>query len=312
MLLFAAVKVARAVAITFVVTFATFALMYGNGPGIARAVLGPQVEPTAIYPEEVRLGLTQPLIVQYGKWVGHVFTGNLGDSFFTGQPVTSALSSRVPVTLTVIIVTLVLSAVLSVLVGVAAAVYGGWVDRVVQFLAVLGTAVPGFIVAIGLVVAFAIRLRFFPATGYESPSQSVSGWLASITLPVLALLVGSVAGAASQFRGAVRDTLSADYVRTLRARGIPESRVIFRHVLRNASGPGLAVLSLQTISLIGGAVIIEAVFALPGIGDLSNSSAQQGDVPIVMGLVLVTIVIVQAVNLLGDLANAALNPKART
>ena len=305
-------KVVRAVAVMLLVTFATFTLMYGNGQGIARAVLGIQATPAAIQAEVVRLGLNQPLIVQYGKWLHGVVTGNLGSSFSTGQAVTSILSSRVPVTLTLVVVTLVLTAVLSVLIGVAAAVYGGWIDRVIQPLSVLGAAIPAFIIAIGLVFAFAIRFRFFPATGYVSPSLSVSGWLSSITLPVLALLVGSIAAAAAQFRGAVLDTLSKDYVRTLRARGIPESRVIFRHVLRNAAGPGLTVLSLQTIALIGGAVIIEQVFALPGIGDLSNTAAQAGDVPVVMGLVLVTAVIVQVVNLLGDLANAAVNPKART
>jgi peptide/nickel transport system permease protein len=183
---------------------------------------------------------------------------------------------------------------------------------VVQLLAVMGAAIPGFIVAIVLIFAFAIAVRLFPATGYVSPDQSVSGWLASITLPVLALLIGSVANAAVQFRGAVVDTLSRDFVRTLRARGISERLVIFRHVLRNAGGPGLTVLSLQTLGLLGGAIFIEQVFALPGLGQLSVTSAQQGDVPIVMGSVLVIIVFVLVVNLLGDLANAALNAKART
>jgi peptide/nickel transport system permease protein len=240
-----------------------------------------------------------------------VLTGNLGSSFFTGQSVTEALSTRLPVTLSLVLLTLVLTVVLSVLIGVAAAVYGGWIDRVVQFLAVLGAAVPAFIIAIGLVFAFALSLRLFPATGYVSPDEDPGGWIASITLPVLALLVGAIAGAASQFRSAVLDVLSRDYVRTLRARGVREPVVLFGHVLRNASGPGLTVLSLQTIYLIGGAVIIELVFALPGMGQLTNASAQQGDVPLVMGAVLAIIVIVLVVNFLGDLANAALNPKAR-
>ncbi|MEU9348550.1 ABC transporter permease [Streptomyces sp. NPDC048278] len=308
----AAKKLVRAVAVLLLVSFATFTLMYGNGPGIARAVLGTNATEADVKAEVVTLGLDRPLLVQYGDWLKGVVTGNLGDSFFTGQSVTSSLASRVPVTLTMIVLALALTAVLSVLIGVAAAVRGGWIDRVVQFLAVLGAAVPPFIVAIGLVFAFAVSVRLLPATGYVSPDVSVSGWLESVTLPVIALLVGSIANAASQFRGAVLDTLSKDFVRTLRARGIPESRIIFRHVLRNAAGPGLTALSLQTIALIGGVVIIEQVFAMPGMGDLSNTSAQQGDVPVVMGCVLVTIVIVLVVNLLGDLATAAVNPKART
>ncbi|MFF4060794.1 ABC transporter permease [Streptomyces sp. NPDC001668] len=305
-------KLVRSLAVLLVVSFATFVLMYGNGPGIARAVLGTRASEADVRAEVVRLGLDKPLMVQYGEWLKGVVTGNLGDSFFTGQSVTSALSSRVPVTLTLIVLSLLLTAVASILLGVAAAVRGGWLDRVVQFLSVLGAAVPAFIIAIGLVFAFAVSVRLLPATGYVSPDQSLSGWLKSVTLPVIALLVGSIANAAAQFRGAVLDTLSQDFVRTLRARGIPESQVVFRHVLRNAAGPGLTALSLQTLGLIGGAVVIEQVFALPGLGDLSNTSAQKGDVPLVMGCVLVTIVVVLVVNLLGDLVTAAVNPKART
>ncbi|MCZ0997506.1 ABC transporter permease [Streptomyces mirabilis] len=304
-------KLVRSLAVLIVVSFSTFVLMYGNGPGIARAVLGTNASDSDVKAETARLGLDDSLLVQYGRWIKGVVSGNLGDSFFTGQSVSSALSSRVPVTLTLIVLSILLTVVVSVLVGVTAAVRGGWVDRVVQFLAVLGAAVPPFIIAIGLVFALAVSVRMFPATGYISPDQSLSGWLKSVTLPVVALLVGSIANAASQFRGAVLDTLSQDFVRTLRARGIPESKVIFRHVLRSAAGPGLIALSLQTVGLIGGAVIIEQVFALPGLGDLSNTSAQKGDVPVVMGCVLVTIVIVLVVNVLGDLAAAALNPKAR-
>jgi peptide/nickel transport system permease protein len=304
-------KLARAVTVLLVVTFATFALMYGNGEGIARGVLGTKATQADVQREVVKLGLDRPLLVQYWDWLKGVVHGDLGVSLFTGQSVNSALSLRVPVTLTLIVVTLTLTALISVLVGVAAAVYGGWVDRVVQWLAVLGAAIPPFIIAIALVFAFAIAVPMFPATGYVTPGESVSGWIESITLPVIALLVGAIAGAASQFRGAVLDTLSRDYVRTLRARGISESRVIFRHVLRNAASPGLTVLSLQTLALFGGVVLIEQVFAIHGLGDLTNASAQQGDVPVVMGCVLVTIVIVLVVNLVADLVNAAVNPKAR-
>lgn len=302
----------RSAGILLLVSFATFCLMFGNGTGIARAILGYQATDADVRRKVVSLGLDRPLLVQFGDWLVKAVTGNLGESFFTGQTVTSALSTRVPVTLTLVILTLILTLVLSVLLGVAAAVYGGWLDRVLQFVSVLGAAVPPFIIAIVLVFGFAIAIRVFPATGYVSPDRSFGGWILSITLPVLALLIGSVASAASQFRGAVLDALSRDYVRTLRARGIRESHVVFRHVLRNAGGPGLTVLSLQTLGLLGGAIFVEQVMALPGMGQLANLSAQQGDVPMVMGTVVVTILIVLSVNLLGDLANSMLNPKART
>jgi peptide/nickel transport system permease protein len=305
-------KLVRSLAVLIVVTFATFCLMYGDGTGIAHAVLGKSATPEAIDAEVVKLGLDRPLVVQYWNWLQGAARGDLGRSFYTGESVSGALSNRVPVTLALVVLALLLTAVLSVVLGVTAAVRGGWVDRALQFVSVLGTAVPAFIIAIALVFTFAIHWRLFPATGYVSPDVDFEGWFASLTLPVLALLIGSVASATQQFRTAVLDTLGRDYVRTLRARGIPEREVIFRNVLRNSAAPGLTVLSLTTFSLLGGAVFIEQVFALPGMGQLANMAAQINDVPLVMGAVLVTIVIVLVVNFLGDLAITLLNPKART
>jgi len=301
----------RSVVVLLVVTFATFSLMFGNGPGIAKAVLGLSATPEAVQAKVVELGLDRPLVVQYLDWLQGAVRGDLGRSFYTGELVSSALSNRVPVTLALIVTALVLTAVLSVILGVTAAVRGGWIDRAVQFVSVLGTAVPAFIVAIALVFVLAIRWRVFPATGYVSPDVSVAGWAASLVLPVTALLIGSVAGAAQQFRTSVLDTLNRDYVRTLRARGISEREIIFRNVLRNSAAPGLTVLSLTMLGLLGGAVFIEQVFALPGMGQLANASAQINDVPVVMGTVLVVIVIVLVVNFLGDLGITLLNPKAR-
>ena len=301
----------RSIVVLLVVTFATFSLMFGNGPGIAKAVLGLSATPEAVQAKVVELGLDRPLLVQYLDWLQGAVRGDLGRSFYTGESVSSALSNRVPVTLALIVTALVLTAVLSVILGVTAAVRGGWIDRAVQFVSVLGTAVPAFIVAIALVFVLAIRWRVFPATGYVSPDVSVAGWAASLVLPVTALLIGSVAGAAQQFRTSVLDTLNRDYVRTLRARGISEREIIFRNVLRNSAAPGLTVLSLTMLGLLGGAVFIEQVFALPGMGQLANASAQINDVPVVMGTVLVVIVIVLVVNFLGDLGITLLNPKAR-
>jgi peptide/nickel transport system permease protein len=301
----------RSLVVLLVVTFATFSLMFGNGPGIAKAVLGLSATPEAVQAEVVKLGLDRPLVIQYVAWLNGAVHGDLGRSFYTGESVSGALSNRVPVTLALIVSALVLTAVLSVILGVTAAVRGGWIDRAVQVVSVLGTAVPAFIVAIVLVFVLAIRWKVFPATGYVSPDVNVAGWAASLVMPVTALLIGSVAGAAQQFRTSVLDTLNRDYVRTLRARGIGEREIIFRNVLRNSAAPGLTVLSLTMLGLLGGAVFIEQVFALPGMGQLANASAQINDVPVVMGTVLVMIVIVLVVNFLGDLGITLLNPKAR-
>jgi peptide/nickel transport system permease protein len=304
-------SVLRSLAVLLVVTFVTFCLMYSNGPGIAQTTLGLGATPEAIQAQLVKLGLDRPLLVQYGDWLTSAVTGDLGRSFYTSESVTAALANRVPVTLAVVVLTLLLTAVLSVLLGVVAAVRGGPTDRLVQVVSVLGAAIPSFIVAIVLVFTFAINWRVLPATGYVSPDQSVSGWLASVTLPVIALLIGAVAGAAAQFRSAVLDTAGKDYVRTLRARGIPERAVVWRHVLRNSAGPGMIALSLTVIALMGGTVFIEQVFALPGLGQLSVSSALISDVPMVMGTVLVFVLVVLIVNFFADLATYLLNPKAR-
>jgi peptide/nickel transport system permease protein len=305
-------RLVSAVLLALVVTLATYTLVFSNGPGIARAILGKEATQATVHAKVVELGLDQPVLTQYVHWLGGLFTGSLGRSYFTQESITSMLATRIPVTASLAVIILLLTAVISVLVGVAAAVYGGWVDRVLQFVSVLGAAVPGFIVAILLVLSLAVGLGLFPATGYVSPSTSVVGWLDALVLPVLAVLIGSVGGAAQQFRGAVADVLAQDFVRTLRSRGISERRIVFAHVLRSAAGPGLTILGLQTIGLLGGVVLIERIFALPGVGDLTVSTALQGDVPAVMGCVLFTIVVVVVVNLLADLAAAALNPKART
>ncbi|MBT1170615.1 ABC transporter permease [Bifidobacterium sp. SO4] len=304
-------KFVRYCAVSLCVTFIVFALMYGNGEAIAHSVLGVKATPEAIATKVSELGLDRPLFVQYGEWLTNALHGDLGRSFYTGQKVNEALMQRVPVTFSIVIPSLLLAAVISVLLGVLASVRGGVADRVVQTLSVLGNAIPSFIVAIALVFFFAIWMKILPPTGYVSPAVSISQWAATITLPVLTLLVGGVASAAQQFRTAMLDTLGQDYVRTLRARGLSEANVIFRHVLRNAAAPGMTVVSLTVFNLLGGAVFIEQVFALPGYGQLGNVSAQTSDVPMVMGTVAVTVVVVVVVNFVADLLIAALNPKAR-
>ncbi|WP_456285344.1 ABC transporter permease [Microbacterium sp. JZ70] len=306
-----AIQLARAVGVLLIVSLLTFCMMFSDGIGIARAVLGVTASDEQVAAYAVELGLDRPLVIQYADWLAGAVRGDLGASFLTGQAVTDALSNRVPVTLSLIVLTMILTAVISVVLGVTAALYGGWVDRVVQFIAVVGAAVPPFVLGIGLVFAFAIAAPLYPATGYIRLTDGAQGWLWSLTLPVVALLFGAIANAASQFRGSVLDALSQDYVRTLRSRGIPERAILFRHVLRNAAGPGLVVLSLTTLGLLGGALFVEALFALPGVGQLANTAAQAGDVPMVMGTVIFTIALVLVVNFLADLLAAALNPKAR-
>lgn len=311
MLTFIVRRLLAGLVLVFAVSVVAFSLLYAGGGDIARRIMGQNATEEVVALRAQQLGLDQPLVVQYGNWLTSALTGDFGVSWFTSQPVAASLSSRLAVTLTLVIGTTVVAAIVSVVLGVLAARRGGWIDAVVQFVAVIGFAVPGFLIALYLVLWFAIDLGWFRATGYVPPDESFIGWLSSITLPIAALSLSAIAAVAQQIRGSVIDAMSRDYVRTLRARGLATNRVVYRHVLRNAGGPALAVLAVQFVGLLGGAVIVEQVFALPGIGQLTVSATSSGDIPVVMGVVVTTAVIVVIVNLLIDLAQAALNPKVR-
>jgi len=300
-----------ALLLTVAVTFVTFMLIFSDGEAIARATLGETATQEAVDAKALQLGLDQPVLTQYVEWVQGVLHGSLGTSYFTGEPVTSMLLTRLPVTLSLTVIVVLLTAVVSVLVGTLAAVRGGWLDRGLQLLAVAGAAVPAFIVAIFLVLTVAVEWGLLPATGYVPFTRDPVEWVRSLALPVLAILVGSIGGAAQQFRGAISEILQQDFVRTLRSRGIGEVPIVFRHVLRSAAAPGLTILSLQTIGMLGGVVLIEQVFALPGVGDLAVEMTLRSDIPVVMGCVVFTVLVVVVVNLIADVLGAWLNPKVR-
>lgn len=293
------------------ITTIGFTLLYLGGGDIARKILGESADAETVAQKSQELGLDKPVLAQYGDWLSNAVTGDLGASWFSGQPVTAAILSRLSVTLSLVIGTVLLVAVVSVVLGVLAATQRGWVDKVAQLLAVIGHAIPGFLFAVALVLLFALTLGWFDPTGYVPFSESPSGWIKTVTLPVLALALGGIANVTQQIRGSVIDALRNDYVRTLRSRGIPAHRVILKHVLRNAGAPALAVLAVIFVNLLGGAVIIEQIFAIPGLGQVAVQATTQGDVPLVMGLLVATGIIVIVFNLLVDLAQGWLNPKVR-
>jgi peptide/nickel transport system permease protein len=289
----------------------TFFLLYASGGDIARRILGEQATAETVARKEEELGLNDPLLTQFANWVSGALHGDLGTSWFSGQPVTEAITSRLSVTLSLVIGATLVTAVVSVVLGVLAATRGGWTDRAVQLVTVLGIAIPGFLVALGLVTVFAIKLGWFPPTGYTKFTDSPSGWLSSVTLPIIALALGGIAGVGAQVRGSVMDSMNRDYVRTLRSRGVPEGRVVYKHVLRNAAGPSLSVLALMFVGLFGGAIFVENIFAIPGLGPVTVIAPSQGDIPMVMGLVVTMVIIVVLVNLVVDILQGWLNPKAR-
>ncbi|MDY7102172.1 MAG: ABC transporter permease [Actinomycetota bacterium] len=285
-------------------------LVLGSGD-VARNILGVNAtqEQTEALNEE--LGLNRPVLTQYVDWLGSAVTGDFGDTWTGSETVAATLTSRLSVTLQLVTGAVILAAILAAVLGVIAALRGGIIDRVVQSVGLIGFAVPGFLVAFALVTVFSLRFSIFRATGYVAPSDSVADWLRSVTLPILALSLATLASVSLQIRGSVKDILGLDYVRTLRSRGLSDRRVMFKHVLRNAAGPALSVLGVQFIGLLGGAVIVEQIFAIPGLGQTAVRSTAAGDIPLVMGLVVVMAVIVVVVNLTVDLTTAWLNPKVR-
>ena len=311
MLRFVMRRLVSGAVLVVVLSSLAYLLLYISAGNIARNILGQSATEETVELKKQELGLDQPLLTRFGDWVSNALQGDLGVSWFTGQPVTEALTSRLAVTLSLVIGATVVTAVVSVALGVLAAKRRGWADRVVQVVAVLGFAIPGFLIALGLVLVFAINLGWFEPTGYTQFSESPTGWLSSITLPVIALALGGIAGVSAQIRGSMIDALRLDYVRTLRSRGLSEGRVVYKHVLRNAAGPALSVLGLQFVGLLSGAVIIEQIFAIPGLGQVIVGATAQGDIPLVMGVVLVTAVIVVILNLVVDLLQGWLNPKVR-
>ena len=295
----------------FVIATIAYLLLYLAAGNVARTILGPDATAATVAAKNQQLGLNSPLLSRYVTWLGHAVTGDFGASWLTSQPVTTAILTRLEVTLTLVLGAVVVSAVVSVVLGIWAALRGGWVDRLVQVVSVLGFAVPGFLVAVFLVRTFALGTHWFKPTGYVPLATSFSGWVQTVTLPIIALSLAVIAGVSQQVRGSVLDALRQDWVRTLRSRGLPERRVLFKHVLRNAGGPALSVLALSFVGLLGGAVIVEEVFGIPGLGQVSVQATSQGDIPMVMGLVVAVGTIVIVVNLAIDILHGFLNPKAR-
>ncbi len=311
MLWFVLRRLAAGAVLIVTIAVLAFFLLYATGGDVGRRILGPTASADTVAKKNAELGLDRPVLSQFTDWASAAVRGDFGRSWFTGQSVDDAVTGRLAVTLSLVIGATAVTAVIAVVLGVLAARRGGWIDAAVQFLSVLGFAVPGFLVAIVLVLVFAIKLDLVAPTGYVRFADSPGGWLSSILLPVIALSIASIVGVAQQVRGSMLDTLRQDYVRTLRSRGLSERRVVYGHVLRNAAGPALSILGVQFVGLLGGAVIIEQIFAIPGLGQTAVSATVGGDVPLVLGVVLATAVLVVLLNLLVDLLQGWLNPKVR-
>ncbi|GAB3274358.1 ABC transporter permease [Kineosporia babensis] len=311
MFVFLARRLMSGFVLVAVVGSLTFVTMSLSGTDPVRNLLGENATQEQVDARAAQLGLDRPLPERYLDWAVSAVQGDLGTSWVNNASVSQVIGQRLPVSLSLVIASTLVTALVSVALGIAAAVRKGFLDRLVQVLAVAGYALPNFWVALVLVSFFAISLRLLPATGYTPLTTDPGKWALGLVLPVAALAIGTIASTTQQVRAATVDVLEHDFVRTLRSRGLPSRSIVGVHVLRNAAGPALTVLSLQFVALLAGTVVIERVFALPGVGSMVVSSATAGDLPMVLGIVTVMVVVVVVVNLLVDVATGWLNPKVR-
>ena len=289
-------------------TFVLASLVPGDA---ARSILGLGATEAQYEALRSELGLDQPLWQRYVDWLGDALHGDLGQSIQSSGSVSSELGGRLGVTLSLVVGAVLLAGVVGVGLGLASALRGGFLGKVVDVISLLGLAIPAYWLGLVLVTFLAVSWQVFPATGYVPFAESPGLWLQSLALPVLTLGFGSAAPIAKQTRDGVMAELEKDYVAVLRARGISERRIILKHVLRNAGTPVLSVVGLVTIGLFGGAVLAESVFVLPGLGSAVVSATPAHDLPLIQGVAVYFTIAVVLVNLLVELGYAALNPKVR-
>jgi len=275
----------------------------------ARTILGVHATPQRIAILHRQWGLNRPLLSQYWLFIDRLFHGNLGQSLIYGQSAASLISGRLPATLWLIIYSAVLAIIISVpLAMIAASRKDGVRDHLVRVVPLLGLGMPPFWVGLLLQLGLALSLHIFPVTGY---GVGVGGHLRSMFLPSLTVAIALSPVVIRSLRASMLGVLGADYITTARSKGIPGRRLFVRHVLRNAVIPAVTVLGINIGFLIGGTLIVENVFAVPGIGQLMIESIFQRDFPVVQGITLVFGVLVVLVNLLTDITYASLDPRVR-
>jgi peptide/nickel transport system permease protein len=296
-------------AVVAVVVFMLLRLTTGDPAAIIAGDSGTSADVAAI---RAKLGLDRPIVEQFGIWIAKVIRGDFGESFFFKRSVASLIVERVEPTLALALLTLVLTVAMAVPLGVIAAwKRGTWIDRGVMGLSVLGFSVPVFVIGYVLIYVFAIQLGWLPVQGYQRLAEGFGGFLERLILPSFTLSVIYVALIARITRASVLEVLDADHVRTARAKGLGELPVLIRHVLRNAAVPIVTVIGLGVALLIGGVVVTESVYAIPGLGRLTVDAVLARDYPTVQAVILLFSVVYVVINLFVDLTYTFLDPRIR-
>jgi peptide/nickel transport system permease protein len=305
-------RVLATIPVMLVVALFVFSLLY-IAPGDPAAIIaGDQATPADIERIRESLGLDRPYLVRFGDWLWHILHGDLGTSIFTNLPVTHMIAQRIEPTLSLMLLTIVFSIVIAIPLGVLAAwKHGTWIDRVVMVISVLGFSVPVFVFGYLLAYVFALQLDWLPVQGFTSISDGAWPFLRGLILPTVALGLIYVALLARITRATMLDVLSQDYVRTAKAKGVGQRAVLFVHALKNAAVPIVTVIGNGVALLIGGAVVTESVFAIPGLGRLTVDAILRRDYPIIQGVVLLFSVTYVLVNLVVDLLYTVFDPRIR-
>ena len=270
---------------------------------------------TDISPERVdalrrQLGLDLPVYQQYGRWLGGVLRGDFGTSIWTGEPVTGEILARLPVTLEITLLALLFALLVSFPLGVLAArARGGWGDTLVRVLSIVGLTLPSFWVGVLLLYFVSVRFPGFPAIGFVPFAEDPLGNLSRLSLPIIAVSLPMIAGLSRILRSSLLEVMNADFIRTGRAKGVGPQTLLYKHALRNALIPVVTIIGVQMGYLLSGVVVIEQVFAIPGLGRLIIGAVNERNYPLVQGTILVITLVFVLVNLLVDLAYAWIDPR---
>ena len=303
MLIYTLKRMGVAILVMFTVSLISFMLTRVSGdPAIALAGEGASQEEIEFV--RTQYGFDRPLMVQYVEWIGRVLKGDLGESPYFNQPVTEMIRERIGVTMTLGVCSLMFAVILAIPLGILAAIRPNtWIDRFALTLSVLGQAMPSFWFGLIMIIFFGVMLRWLPISGSDTPLHFV--------MPTIALGYYATPAFMRLTRSGMMEVLASDHIRTARAKGLKWGKILFKHALRNAIIPVVALAAVQLGFMLGGSFIIESVFALHGIGYLALVSISRSDLPVVQALVLLLAVIYVVLTFLGDILNAFLDPRIR-
>jgi peptide/nickel transport system permease protein len=305
-------RLAATIPVLFTVAVMVF-LMLRLTPGDPAAIIaGDNATTQQILDIRTKLGLEQPILQQFFIWLGGLLRGELGESFFFRKTVFELISERIEPTLSLAFLTIVLAVVIAIPLGVVAAYkQGTWIDRIVMGFSVIGFSVPVFVIGYLLIYIFAIKLGWFPVQGYQRIGNGIWPWFRSLVLPAFTLSVIYVALIARMTRTSVLEVLSEDYIRTARAKGQTEMKVLFQHALKNAAVPIVTVVGIGVALLIGGVVVTESVYSIPGLGRLTVDAVLARDFPVIQAIILAFSLVYVLINLLVDLSYTIFDPRIR-